>query len=118
MAVGAKDDKVFDGAAVDLDRPVDEIVDPNHAGRDLEPNGPGPSIALARGYLVGGEPETGAVVDPRAGVCRGAAGALADRLALRLELVWRAIAIVGAAEGDQPSGRCTMAIDALGLKVG
>ena len=60
-----------------------------------EPDGARLPVALARGDLVGREPAAGAIVAP------GAAGRFGG-LALRLQLLGRAVAVVRVAAGDEP----------------
>ena len=110
MTVGAEDDEVFDVGAVELDRPVHEVVEARRARGHLEANGARPAGAFARGNFVRGEREARAVVDPATGC--GFAG-----VALRLQLLRRAVAVIRAALRDQRVGHRAMTVDALRLKV-
>ena len=110
LAVGSEDDEILDVGPVELDRPVDEILDQRRAFGHAEANGARRLAPFARRDLCPRQRRAGAIVAPR----RRALGSLA----LRLELIGRTVAVVGTVGSDQTFDHRSMTIDPLRLEVG
>src|SRR5881296_1145137 len=105
MAVGAEDHEVLDVRPVELDGAVHEVVETHGAFRDAHAHRARSAGLLALRDLRGAERAAGAIVFFSPGV------------ALRLELLRRAIAVVRAALRDEARRHRAIAVETFGLKV-
>src|SRR5262245_6344229 len=105
MAVGPEDHEVLDVRAVELDRPVHQILEAHDACGYMHANGARHAGLFARGDLVRGQRTAGAIV-------------FFDALfPLGFELFRRAVAVVRASLRDETRRHRAIAIEAFGLKV-
>ena len=110
LTVRSEDDEILDLSALNLDDPVDQVVESHRALGDSHPNGARRVRALAGVDFLGCKSGTSPVVEPPA---TGPLG----RLPLGFQFVGSAVAVVRSTRSHQLLRHRTMALEALRLKV-
>src|SRR5687767_12520257 len=111
MPVGTPDDEVLDIGGVELDSTAHRIVEPGRARRDLEADGPRCGRDFELGDPLRREREAGAVVLPRFAALLGA-------LALLMQSLRGAIAVVGVTFLHQAGRGLAITFETLRLEIG
>src|SRR4051812_49024136 len=113
MSIRPDDDEIFDVGAFEHDRAVHEILEGHRSVWYLESHGARHTVAFAERHFIGAQPAAGAIVAPR----RCPFAGMTCRVALGLQLLRSAIAVVRMALGDEPLRHVPMTLESLGLKV-
>jgi hypothetical protein len=110
LPIRAEDDEVLEVRAVEFDRAVNQIGDPDGSRGHAEAYRAWPPLALPGGNLRGRKRRAGAVVEPAASCCL-------RRFTFGLQFRDSAVAVVGVTAGHQPLGQRPVAVDPFGLIV-